>query len=146
MQLLGKAINSERYSEALKNAIEGRLDTKKVEIVRPLSVVIMGHGYNLFDERLSMNLIKKLEKMNIKVYTGLNVSKEDAIKSIHNLSEIQYWANELDLTGTASYYMLNNKVNIEIDNNPNDGYTSYIKNDDSSLILFFNNDYLRIND
>lgn len=29
-----------------------------------------------------------------------------------------------------------------IDNNPNDGYTSYIKNDDSSLILFFNNDYL----
>lgn len=98
------------YSEALKNAIEGRLDTKKVEIVRPLSVVIMGHGYNLFDERLSMNLIKKLEKMNIKVYTGLNVSKEDAIKSIHNLSEIQYWANELELTGAAAYYMQKNKV------------------------------------
>ena len=26
------------------------------------------------------------------------------------MGEIQYWANELDLTGTAAYYMLNNKI------------------------------------
>ena len=70
----------------------------------------MAHGYNLFDERISMNLIKKLEKMGVHSYTGLNVSRKDAIKSIHDLGEIQYWANELDLTGTAAYYILNNKV------------------------------------
>jgi len=98
------------YHEALKNAIEGKYDLRNIEIVKPLSVVIMGHGYNLFDERISMNLIKKLEKMNVKVYTGLNVSREESIKSIHEIGEIQYWANELDLTGTAAYYMLNHKV------------------------------------
>ncbi len=98
------------YEIALRMAIEGRTVTAPIEVVKPLSVVIMAHGYNLFDERISMNLIKKLDKMGVKVYTSLNVSKKDALKSIRELDEIQYWANELDLTGTAAYYMLNNKV------------------------------------
>lgn len=98
------------YQEALKNAIDGKLVKKSVDIVKPLSVVIMAHGYNLFDERISMNIIKKLEKMDVKVYTSLNVSRDAAISSIHSLGEIQYWANELELTGTAAYYLLNNKV------------------------------------
>jgi len=95
---------------ALDNAINDIYENKKVELVKPLSVVIMAHGYNLFDERISLNLIKKIEKMNVKVYTGLNVAREDALKSIQKLDELQYWANELDLTGTAAYYLLNNKV------------------------------------
>ena len=98
------------FEEALKNAIEGKMITKPIEIVRPLSVVIMAHGYNLYDERVSLRLIKKLEKMGVKSYTSLNITKEDALKSIEELGEIQYWANELDLTGTAAYYMLRNKV------------------------------------
>ncbi|MBE7711526.1 MAG: hypothetical protein E7Z92_05230 [Cyanobacteria bacterium SIG31] len=98
------------FEEAVKNAIENKIVSKPIEIVRPLSVVIMAHGYNLFDERISLSLIKKLEKMGVKAYTGLNVSKQDAMKSIQELGEIQYWANELDLTGAAAHYMLNNKV------------------------------------
>ena len=57
-----------------------------------------------------MRLIQKLENMGVKAYTSLNVSKRDALDSINQLGEIQYWANELDLTGTAAYYMLNRKV------------------------------------
>ena len=104
------AKNGLPYNRAIQNAIESKFETKSIELVKPLSVAIMAHGYNLFDERISMNLIKKLEKMGAHSYTGLNVSRKDAIKSIHDLGEIQYWANELDLTGTAAYYMLNNKV------------------------------------
>ena len=99
-----------RYEIALKNAISGKVITPAMEVVKPLSVVIMAHGYNLFDERISMRLINKLDKMGVKSYTALNVKKEDALNSIRELGEIQYWANELDLTGTAAYYMLNNKV------------------------------------
>lgn len=98
------------YQEALNNAISGKVVKKSVDIVKPLSVVIMGHGYNLFDDRISMNIIKKLEKMDVKVYTSLNVSHQEAVDSIHNIGELQYWANELELTGTAAYYFLNNKV------------------------------------
>ena len=98
------------YNTALDNAVNGVFEKKNVQVVRPVSVVIMAHGYNLFDERISLNLIKKLEKMDIKVYTALNVSKENSVNSLLALGETQYWANELDLTGVAAYYMLNKKV------------------------------------
>jgi len=98
------------YQTALNNALNGIHQNCPVQIVKPLSVVIMAHGYNLFDEHISLNLIKKLEKMNVKVYTALNVSREDSVESISRLGELQYWANELDLTGTAAYYLLNKKV------------------------------------
>ena len=104
------ALEGVSFEEAVKNAIDGKTVSKPIEVVRPLSVVIMAHGYNLFDERISLHLIKKLEKMGVKAYTGLNVSRKDSINSIQELGEIQYWANELDLTGAAAYYMLNNKV------------------------------------
>lgn len=70
----------------------------------------MGHGYNLFDERISMNLIKKLEKMGVKSYTSLDITREEAINAIHKLGEIQYWANEPDLTGCAAHFVLNGKI------------------------------------
>lgn len=98
------------YKKALENSLNGVFEVKKVELVKPLSVAIMAHGYNLFDERISMNLINKLEKMDVKVYTSLNVSREDALNSILQLGELQYWANELDLTGSAAYCMLHKKI------------------------------------
>ena len=98
------------YCEALENAINGKFEIKTVDLVKPLSIAIMAHGYNLFDERISLNLIKKLEKMDVKVYTSLSVTREESLKAIENLGEIQYWANELELTGTAAHYLLNNKV------------------------------------
>ena len=98
------------YCEALENAINGKFEKKTVDLVKPLSIAIMAHGYNLFDERISLNLIKKLEKMDVKVYTSLSVTREESLKAIENLGEIQYWANELELTGTAAHYLLNNKV------------------------------------
>ncbi len=98
------------YTEALENAIQGKFVRKTVGIVKPLSVAIMAHGYNLFDDRISLNLIKKLEKMDVRVYTSLNVTREDSLAAIDQIGEIQYWANELELTGTAAYYLLNKKV------------------------------------
>ena len=105
------ALSGYQFEEALNSAISENIVYKpSVKAVKPLSVVIMAHGYNLFDERISLRLIKKLEKMGVQVYTSLNVSREDALESIKALGEIQYWANELELTGTAAYYMLKNNI------------------------------------
>ncbi len=98
------------FHKAVNNAIKGITEIKTIDTIRPLSVVIMAHGYNLYDERISMNLLKKLDKMGVKAYTSLNITREESIEAIHKLDEIQYWANELDLTGTAAYYMLNRSV------------------------------------
>lgn len=99
------------YEDALDCVINNKepeilITTKNYEA----SVVIMAHGYNLFDERISLNLSKKLKQMKVKAYTGLNVKKDDAENAITELGEIRYWANELDLTGTAGYYLLNDEI------------------------------------
>lgn len=94
------------YNKALKAALKRKPIEHNDDIIKPLSVVIMGHGYNLFDERISLNIIKKLEKMDVKVFTSLNVTPKEALESIKELGEVQYWANELELTGTSAYYML----------------------------------------
>ncbi len=98
------------YIQALNNSLDGIFEKKNIELVRPISLCIMGHGYNLFDERISLNLIKKLEKMNIKVYTSLDVPKDKALFALNKTGEIQYWANELELTGVAAYCMQNKKI------------------------------------
>lgn len=95
---------------AIESAIQNKQVLKKMELVKPLSVVIMAHGYNLYDERLSMRLLDKLEKMGVKAFTALDITREQQLNSIKELGEIQYWANELDLTGTAAHYLLNNSV------------------------------------
>lgn len=107
---LSMAKSGVSFKKAVENAINGTIEHKTIDTIRPLSVVIMAHGYNLYDERISMNLLKKLDKMGVKAYTSLNITREDSIKAIHQLDEIQYWANELDLTGTAAYYMQNKMV------------------------------------
>ncbi len=98
------------YKEALKCVLENKEPVIKYNPAKKISVAIMAHGYNLFDERISLNLIKKLEKMNVAVYTSLDVERDTAFKSIKDIGEVQYWANELELTGVAANYILNNSV------------------------------------
>ena len=98
------------YHKAVKYAVDGIVKLSDEREVKPISVVVMAHGYNLYDERISLNLIKKLNKMDVKVYTALDIDRETSLNSIYELGEIQYWANELDSTGVAGYYLLNGKV------------------------------------
>ena len=98
------------YKTALECAINGKNATPHNDKAYPVSVAIMAHSYNLYDERISLNLIKKLQAMDVKVYTALNTDETEAENSIYKLGEIKYWANETELTGTAAYYMLSHKV------------------------------------
>ena len=94
------------YKLALSTALEGRrINNTSQKDGYWLSVAIMAHGYNLFDERISLKLIDKLDKMKVKVYTSLQVSADEAKSAIEGLGEIQYWANEFELTGTAAHFM-----------------------------------------
>ena len=98
------------YKKALSYALQGKVlienDTKEY----PISIALVSHGYNIFDERMSMKLIDKLEKMDVKVYTSLQLSKEQTSEGILTLSDKMYWANEADMTGTAGHYLKDNKI------------------------------------
>ena len=57
-----------------------------------------------------MKIIDKLESMDVKVYTALQLSQEQTLEGINTLGEKLYWANEYEMTGTAGHYMKDNKI------------------------------------
>ena len=93
------------YKKAINYALQGKVFIEDKTREYPISVALVAHGYNIFDDRASMKIIDKLEDMDVKVYTSLNLSEEQADDGIASLGQKMYWANEREMTGTAGYYM-----------------------------------------
>ena len=57
-----------------------------------------------------MKAFEKLEKMDVKVYSSLQLSKEQMEDGIKSLGQELYWANEYEMTGAAGHYLKDQKV------------------------------------
>lgn len=98
------------YKKALNYALQGKVFIENNTREYPISIALVSHGYNIFDDRASMKIIEKLEAMDVKVYTSLQLSKEQALEGVNTLGEHLYWANEYEMTGTAGHYLKDNKI------------------------------------
>lgn len=98
------------YKKAMNYALQGKVFIESSTKEYPISIALVAHGYNIYDDRASMKIIEKLEKMDVKVYTSLQLSKEQTLEGINALGEKLYWANEFEMTGTAGHYMKDNKI------------------------------------
>lgn len=99
-----------KYDEALDYALKGQVFITKDEKEYPISVALISHAYNIYDEKISMKVFDKLEKMNVKVYTSLQLSDEHLDEGINALGQSLYWANEKEMTGCAGHYMKDNRI------------------------------------
>lgn len=93
------------YKKALNYAIQGKVFIENQNKEFPISIALISHGYNIFDERTSMKIFDKLEKMDVKVYSSLQLSNEQMDDGIASLGQQMYWANEREMTGAAGHYM-----------------------------------------
>lgn len=98
------------YSKALSYALQGKVVISESTREYPISIALVGHAYNLYDERVCMKLIDKLDKMDVKVCTALQLSAEQLNDGIATLGNEKYWANEDEMTGCAGHYLKDNKV------------------------------------
>jgi predicted nucleotide-binding protein (sugar kinase/HSP70/actin superfamily) len=98
------------YSKALSYALQGKVVIGHKSKEYPISIALVGHGYNIYDERVCMKVIDKLEKMDVQVYTSLQLSDEQLDEGIASLGNEKYWANEDEMTGTAGHYLKDTKV------------------------------------
>lgn len=98
------------YKKAMNYALQGKVFIESASEEHPISIALVAHGYNIYDDRASMKIIDKLEKMDVKVYTSLQLSKEQMMEGINALGENLYWANEYEMTGTAGHYLKDNKI------------------------------------
>lgn len=98
------------YSKALSYALQGKVVISNTSKEYPISIALVGHGYNIYDERVCMKIFDKLEKMDVKVCTSLQLSSEQLDEGIVSLGNEKYWANEDEMTGSAGHYLKDNNV------------------------------------
>lgn len=99
-----------KYERALKYALSGKLLIEKDEKEYPISIALVAHAYNLYDERASMKVIDKLNKMGVKVHTAFQLTDEQLEEGVTTLGQKVYWANESEMIGCAGYYLKDNKI------------------------------------
>jgi len=75
-----------------------------------IKVLLLGHNYNIYDDYISMGLIKKLRKNNIEFVTSEMMTKKEIHEGNKNLSKDLFWTLGKKTIGTAYYYLENKKV------------------------------------
>ena len=98
------------YKQALSYAIQGKVLISKMDREYPISVALISHSYNIYDERVSMKIFDKLKNMDVKVYSALNLTNEQMEEGLNTLEQSAYWANELEMSGCAGHYLKDNKI------------------------------------
>lgn len=98
------------YKKAMNYALQGKVFIENQTKEYPISIALISHGYNIFDERVSMKIFDKLEKMDVKVYSSLQLSNEQMDDGIKALGQEMYWANEREMTGAAGHYLKDTKI------------------------------------
>ena len=60
----------------MKNALKGKIIVESQTETKPINVALISHGYNIYDDRACMKIFEKLEKMDVKVFTSLQLTEE----------------------------------------------------------------------
>lgn len=74
-----------------------------------IRILILGHGYNIYDNFVNMNLISKLAKVDFELVFPDEISQADITKSTDKLSKRMFWSNGRKVVGSA-YSLLDNKT------------------------------------
>lgn len=98
------------YKQAMNYALQGKVFISKDEREYPISIALVSHAYNIYDEKVSMKVFDKFKDMDVKVYSSLQLTKEQLDEGINALDQTAYWANEWEMTGCAGHYMKDNKI------------------------------------
>lgn len=98
------------YKQAMHYALQGKVFIQQETKEFPISVALVAHGYNIYDERVSMKIFEKLNDMDVKVYSANQLTTEQMDEGVNALGQILYWANEHEMTGCAGHYLKDNKI------------------------------------
>ena len=98
------------FEKALNYAKKGQVVIVNNQKSYPISVAVLAHSYNLFDDRISMKIFDKLEKLDVKSYTAEQLSIEQLKEGISAMDSKLYWANEYEMTGAAGHYLQDNNI------------------------------------
>lgn len=102
--------NGVEFEEALKNAKKGSVIIPPKKQKKPINIALIGHGYNIYDTRVCMDIANKLKKMDVGVYSAYELTTEQLKGGMDSLKASLYWANQYEMTGCAGYYFQDEKI------------------------------------
>lgn len=98
------------YKKALKYAIENKVVIAENDKMYPINIALIAHGYNLYDDRVSMKIFDKLENLEVRVYTADQLTLEQMNEGLNSMRSRLYWANEYEITGAAAHYIQDKNI------------------------------------
>ncbi len=99
------------FIEAL-NLYDDNQDVNKVKSIENnnTTIAVLGHPYMIYDNYLSMKLIKKLMGRNINVFTPLNLEHETKRQNAYPFQNKVFWDVGFDNLGSAFTFAEDNRV------------------------------------
>lgn len=73
-------------------------------------IALLGHGYNIYDKFISMNLIKKLQELGAEVCTKEMVPQDVIEEYAAKLPKKMFWTFGKRLLGSGLYYLQQSKI------------------------------------
>lgn len=98
------------YDKALENALNHKVLIPSEKKSYPITVAVIAHGYNLYDNQVSMRILDKLETMNVGSKTAEQLTEQQMKNGILSMGYKLYWANELEITGASSHYIQSSEI------------------------------------
>lgn len=93
-----------------KNAQEDFISKKTTHKIHNIKVALAGHPYNLYDSYINLNLIKKLDKLNISVLTEKNIDESLINKQMTHLFKKPFWTFARKSYGFSTFCAKNHLV------------------------------------
>ncbi|KGM98444.1 2-hydroxyglutaryl-CoA dehydratase [Clostridium novyi A str. 4552] len=98
----------EAYNKSLEEQKKIQLGIKNINY--KINIALLGHPYNVYDEFVNMNLVKKLNKLGVGVITEEFVSKDDRYREVNKLFKRPFWNFAKNAYGAAANFYKNKSI------------------------------------
>ncbi|MEZ0537517.1 acyl-CoA dehydratase activase-related protein [Caldicellulosiruptoraceae bacterium PP1] len=75
-----------------------------------INIAVLGYVYNLYDPFISLDVVKKLEELNVNIFTFEMVNHDDAYKQLSKYRKKLFWTFSNRVLGAGLYYLNNNII------------------------------------
>ncbi|PKM80128.1 MAG: hypothetical protein CVU89_15335 [Firmicutes bacterium HGW-Firmicutes-14] len=97
--------------ESIEQMENGLLDQNfPPNLSREMTIALVGHGYNIYDQYISMNLIEKLRQMGVNVVTPDNLVDDLIEERSGELPKRMFWTLGKRMIGSAFHFMRSDHI------------------------------------
>jgi len=76
----------------------------------PHTIAVLGHSYTIYDEYISMGLLKKLSQSGVRTVRADSIDRPSLEKFLASLHQKPFWTSGKEAVGSSLYYLSEGKI------------------------------------